>query len=317
MNLPALRRRHLLAYIVVSCALAVACLNVVPGGSLGAVVVQTAAARSRRYRGARAVSIRAALKGRHPAPRNARGAFLMCAGVLAIALAAGLATVGLAGAEAGIKPPGSADIALFLILCLLTGVFEEALFRGVLFRSFAEVLEGTGTYRPLLVAAAASAAIFGILHVSGTAAPPVDAVSLVQLAGKPVQAALFGVIMAGVYAQSGNLRVGRRRACGAQCPVRAAVVRDERPAGGNLCDGQPRRPGRAAGNDRTVRSACRRCSARPGTSRSAGLTLPQTFARVHSVTPLAAPRLLMPTWYYTSSANERASSAPSRFCGEL
>ena len=230
----------------------------------------------------------------------------MCAGVLAIALAAGLATVGLAGAEAGIKPPGSADIALFLILCLLTGVFEEALFRGVLFRSFAEVLEGTGTYRPLLVAAAASAAIFGILHVSGTAAPPVVAVSLVQLAGKPVQAALFGKPVG-----------GRRRACGAQCPVRAAVVRDERPAGGNLCDGQPRRPGRAAGNDRTVRSACRRCSARPGTSRSAGLTLPQTFARVHSVTPLAAPRLLMPTWYYTSSANERASSAPSRFCGEL
>ena len=79
------------------------------------------------------------------------------------------------------------------------------MFRGVLFCSFAEVLEGTGTRRPLLVAAAASAVIFGILHVSGTAAPPADAVSLVQLAGKPVQAALFGVIMAGVYAQSGNL----------------------------------------------------------------------------------------------------------------
>ena len=204
MNLPALRRRHLLAYIVVSCALAVACLNVVPGGSLGAVVVQTAAA------GAAVIVVLAlfdpaALKSRHPVPRNARGAFLMCAGVLAIGLAAGLATVGLAGAGVGIKPPGSADIALFLILCLLTGVFEEALFRGALFRSFAEALEGAGTRRPLLVAAAASAAIFGILHVSGAAAPPADAVSLVQLAGKPVQAALFGVIMAGVYAQSGNL----------------------------------------------------------------------------------------------------------------
>ena len=95
---------------------------------------------------------------------------------------------------------------MFLLLCLLTGVFEEALFRGVLFRGFAESLEGAGTRRPLLVAAAASAAIFGVLHVSGAAAlPPADAVSLVQLAGKPVQAALFGFIMAGVYAQSGNL----------------------------------------------------------------------------------------------------------------
>ena len=113
MNLPALRRRHLLAYIVVSCALAVACLNVVPGGSLGAVAVQTAAA------GAAVIAVLAlfdpaALKSGHPVPRNARGAVLMCAGVLAIALAAGLATVGLAGAGVGIKPPGSADIALFL-----------------------------------------------------------------------------------------------------------------------------------------------------------------------------------------------------------
>ena len=204
MSLPALRRRHLLAYVVASCTLAVVCLNVVPGSSPGAVAAQTAAA------GAAVLAVLAlfdpaVLKIRRPIPRSACGAFLMCAGVLAIALAAGLATAGLAGAAAGIKPPGSEDIALFLILCLLTGVFEEALFRGVLFRSFAESLERAGTCRPLLVAAAASAAIFGILHVSGTAAPPVDAVSLVQLAGKPVQAALFGVIMAGVYAQSGNL----------------------------------------------------------------------------------------------------------------
>lgn len=204
MNLPALRRRHLLAYIVVSCALAVACLNVVPGGSLGAVVVQTAAA------GAAVLAVLAlfdpgALKSRHIVPRNARGAFLLCTGVLAIALAAGLVTAGLAGAEAGIETPDPGDVALFLLLCLFTGVFEEALFRGVLFRSFAESLEGMGTRHPLLVAAAASAAIFGILHVSGTAAPPADAVSLVQLASKPVQAALFGIIMAVVYAQSGNL----------------------------------------------------------------------------------------------------------------
>lgn len=232
-------------------------------------------------------------------------------------IAAGLATVGLAGAEAGIKPPGSADIALFLILCLLTGVFEEALFRGVLFRSFAEVLEGTGTYRPLLVAAAASAAIFGILHVSGTAAPPVDAVSLVQLAGKPVQAALFGVIMAGVYAQSGNLWL----AVGAHAALNALPELPSFATSGLLVEtyvtGSPADLAVLLGTIALFVPLAARCSARPGTSRSAGLTLPQTFARVHSVTPLAAPRLLMPTWYYTSSANERASSAPSRFCGEL
>ena len=76
-----------------------------------------------------------------------------------------------------------------------------------------------------------------------------------SLPGKPVQAALFGVIMAGVYAQSGNLWL----AVGAHAAFNALSELPLFATSGLLVEtyvtGQPRRPGRAAGNDRVVRSA--------------------------------------------------------------
>ena len=94
----------------------------------------------------------------------------------------------------------------FASLCLVTGLFEEALFRGVMFRGFACAFEASGRANPLLWAAAVSAGVFGVLHVSGgSPAVPSDAVVLAQVVLKPVQAALFGFVMAGVFARSHNL----------------------------------------------------------------------------------------------------------------
>ncbi len=93
-----------------------------------------------------------------------------------------------------------------LALAVLPAVLEEALFRGVMFRGFACAFEASGRANPLLWAAAVSAGVFGVLHVSGgSPAVPSDAVVLAQVVLKPVQAALFGFVMAGVFARSHNL----------------------------------------------------------------------------------------------------------------
>lgn len=97
---------------------------------------------------------------------------------------------------------------MFLLLCLATGAFEEALFRGIVFKGFAAALAKEGRNRPVLVAALVQALVFGLLHVttSTSLAPAASgAVAAVQTAAKPLQAALFGFVMAGVFARTGSL----------------------------------------------------------------------------------------------------------------
>lgn len=225
MNLPAIRHRHLLAYLIVTCALAAVGLSVVPGSSLAAVTAQTGVA------GIFVVVMIAlfdpvALKAVPRVGKLSCAVFVPCVCVLAIALVAGLATAAfsllsvdhdvgdallvsvktLSESAATFKAPTLENIVLFIVLCLVTGVLEETLFRGVLFRGFAEFLKGAGNRHALLSAAATSAVLFGLLHVSDAVTSlPVDAVSVAQLVGKPVQASLFGFIMAAVYVRSGNI----------------------------------------------------------------------------------------------------------------
>ena len=93
-----------------------------------------------------------------------------------------------------------------VVLCLVTGVFEEALFRGVMFKGFVRPLATSRHAKPLLRAAVVSSCVFGVLHVSGEV--PVsgfDEVVTAQVVLKPLQAALFGFVMAGVFARSRNL----------------------------------------------------------------------------------------------------------------
>ena len=130
-------------------------------------------------------------------------------------------------------------VLLVLIVCLGTGVYEEALFRGIaipcLMCAFAPVGDDsrardgfpsrrTGTeytaktppsrLTPLVKAAAVSALLFAVLHLSGadavaelTAAGStyVAAVVALQLVLKLLEGLLFGICMAYLYVKSGSI----------------------------------------------------------------------------------------------------------------
>ena len=130
-------------------------------------------------------------------------------------------------------------VLLILIVCLGTGVYEEALFRGLaipcLMRAFEPVGDDsrthgelpsrrTGTehtaktpptrFTPLVKAAAVSAVLFSVLHLSGadavaelTAAGStyVAAVVALQLVLKLLEGLLFGICMAYLYVKSGSI----------------------------------------------------------------------------------------------------------------
>lgn len=89
----------------------------------------------------------------------------------------------------------------FLLLCVVTGIFEEALFRGVMFKGLASALRLNGTSRPLLGAALVSSVVFGVLHISGGVPFSGSELVVAQLFAKAMQATLFGLIMAGLFAQ--------------------------------------------------------------------------------------------------------------------
>lgn len=111
------------------------------------------------------------------------------------------------------------------VLCLLTGVFEEGVFRVLALDALAPAFSGNrracadgrglprapGSERGawqngMLGAAVASSALFGILHVSAMdAAAAESAVAWAQFVLKPVQAALFGFFMAALFVRTGSL----------------------------------------------------------------------------------------------------------------
>ena len=227
-TLRSVAERAPIGYVVVACFLSFACYNLVPGSGTAADFARTAAGALCAV-ALLAVGDPAALR-----PRSGQSVVRLCVWLVAVACAVGagsllasgvfdvaapIAPGAAAGAGAGpslspgVGGQGSAAAAAvagqlvpFVSLCLVTGLFEEALFRGVMFRGFACAFEASGRANPLLWAAAVSAGVFGVLHVSGgpPAVPP-DAVVLAQAVLKPVQAALFGFVMAGVFARSHNL----------------------------------------------------------------------------------------------------------------
>lgn len=93
----------------------------------------------------------------------------------------------------------------FLLLCVVTGIFEEALFRGVMFKGLASALRLNGSGHPLLVSALASSVVFGVLHISGGVPFSGSELVVAQLFAKAMQATLFGLIMAGLFAQRGSI----------------------------------------------------------------------------------------------------------------
>lgn len=97
-----------------------------------------------------------------------------------------------------------------IALCLLTGVYEEGVFRVLAIDAFTSAFGGSR--RCLLGATVASSVLFGVLHVSvGDAvemaglASVAGSIALVQIAMKSLQAALFGLFMAALYVRTRNV----------------------------------------------------------------------------------------------------------------
>lgn len=119
------------------------------------------------------------------------------------ALGASAASAGASGAPADVL--GAAwTLALVVLLCLVTGVFEEGVFRVLALDALSAAC-GDGP-RGKVRAAFASAALFGLLHVSiGDVSSVSDAASGAQAFLKPVQAGLFGLFMAALYDRTRSL----------------------------------------------------------------------------------------------------------------
>ena len=84
--------------------------------------------------------------------------------------------------------------------CLVTAVIEETVFRGLLTTFFARAFYGS---QALICAAAASALVFGLLHVASDAIRNLhDGALLLQAALKFVQTGLFGFLMACLFLQA-------------------------------------------------------------------------------------------------------------------
>lgn len=127
--------------------------------------------------------------------------------VLALGLAGGVATALLTSdaPEFVVDAPRFVQV---VALCLLTGVYEEGVFRVLAMDAFAPALGGGR--RGLLGAALASSVLFGLLHVStgdalAAAGAAGGAIALAQTVLKALQAALFGFFMAALYARTRNL----------------------------------------------------------------------------------------------------------------
>lgn len=179
------------------------CFSLVPGDGLEGSLVQTAVLAAIALAGVLLVD-RRALGEPRSLPRGLRG---WTVAVLAVGLVAGVGSLWLADATEGVG--GAAGLAgsavLVVATCLLTGVFEESVFRVLAIDALAPLFGGD---RGLLKAAVWSSVLFGVLHSSvGDAATAGTAIVWAQALVKPVQAALFGFFMAALFMRTRNFWV--------------------------------------------------------------------------------------------------------------
>lgn len=223
MNLLETRIIHPLIFVVLATVVAAICFSVVPATTLGLVLAQEALAAScmlallvlaqpdvlsRRFR--------RPLDEPPSAIRRSRmslafvTAFIF-ANALFVGIAAALSADGKISGDSALaattpSPASPGSIALFLAVCLTTGIFEEGLFRSIVSRGLSDALRAEGRTRPVLVGAIASATMFGLLHAVNTPGFELSGeVALAQLVMKTVQASLFGFVMSAVLAHTGSL----------------------------------------------------------------------------------------------------------------
>ena len=195
-------RRHPLALFVGELALVAACSAVFAVDSENGLFIRTSAFAVLGLAAAE-LAREGAVTGRPADRASRRPQVFWAAYVLVVGLIGGLAGLAAAGGAAS-DGVGAAAIASIVLMCVLTGVFEEGVFRVAAVEAF-EAAFGDAAHAPLK-AAALSAAVFGLLHVSSAdAAAASSAVAWAQLAAKPVQAALFGFCLARAYQRTRSL----------------------------------------------------------------------------------------------------------------
>lgn len=141
-----------------------------------------------------------------PTTKNATFTLRKTAYLLTVALTLGLISVALVFLfELETDPSQLKYLPLLVLLCLFTGIFEESLFRGILFPLFARELDRSD--HSTLLAALASALLFGFLHVSGSLAVSdlTDPIIIGQAIMKTTQAGTFGFFMAALFFTTKNI----------------------------------------------------------------------------------------------------------------
>lgn len=124
--------------------------------------------------------------------------------VLVVGLVAGVVASWRVEPAAVTDGPLMVRVVVVVLICLLTGVFEEGIFRATALRAFIPAFEGSRA--PLLKAALASSVLFGFLHVSAADAVAAgSAVAWAQVVCKPLQAALFGLVMTALFIRTRSL----------------------------------------------------------------------------------------------------------------
>lgn len=178
------------------------CFQVVPGDSLVGSLVQGVLLAGLAV-GAVALCDRKTLALRRRASGEHCG-LRWVTYVLAVGLVAGVVAAWRVESAAATDGSLVARVVAVVLICLLTGVFEEGIFRATALRAFASAFEGGRA--PMLKAALASSVLFGLLHVSAADAVAAgSAVAWAQVVCKPLQAALFGLVMAALFIRTRSL----------------------------------------------------------------------------------------------------------------
>lgn len=92
----------------------------------------------------------------------------------------------------------------YFMLCITVGLFEESLFRGVVFQG---ILRKTGnTHKGIWGAIIVSSIIFGAVHVyTYIVGGSLDLTGIIESIGKILQTGAIGVLLAAVYLKTKNL----------------------------------------------------------------------------------------------------------------
>ena len=92
----------------------------------------------------------------------------------------------------------------YFILCITVGLFEESLFRGVVFQGF--LRKAGNTRKGIWIAIIISSIIFGAVHVyTYVVGESHDLTGIIESIGKTLQTGAIGVLLAAVYLKTKNL----------------------------------------------------------------------------------------------------------------